>query len=57
MWTKRGRESGLTERVSAAAFYRRPGVPGLRLGRVQLADIVSNVRLKASQNKRQMGKY
>jgi hypothetical protein len=30
---------------------------GLGFGKVQLADIVSNMRLKASQNKRQLGKY
>ena len=30
---------------------------GLGFGKVQLTDIVSNMRLKASQNKRQMGKY
>jgi hypothetical protein len=30
---------------------------GLGFGRVQLADIVSNMRLTESQNKRQLGKY
>jgi hypothetical protein len=48
-----GQQRGCPRRRSTSDLVFR----GLGFGKVQLIDIVSNMRIKANQNKRQLGKY